>query len=60
MKYNYPQLQGICGKAIRNNLCTGCNRLELLDFKGLQVCKYINSQKSNLKEISGVQEKLKI
>lgn len=38
----------------------GCNRLELLDFKGLQVCKYINNQKSNLQEISGVQEKLKI
>lgn len=60
MKYNYPQLQGICGKAIRNNLCTGCNRLELLDFKGLQECKHITEKQNYLKEILGVQEKLKI
>lgn len=59
MKYNYPQLQGICGKAIRKNLCTGCNRLEMLDFKGLQECKNM-TKPQNLKEISGTQEKLRL
>lgn len=38
----------------------GCNRLELLNFKGLQECKHITERQNYLKEISGVQEKLKI
>jgi len=29
MKYNYQPLQGICGQAIKNNLCKGCSKLEL-------------------------------
>ena len=50
----------MCGKAIRNNLCTGCNRLEMIDFKGVQKCKYINEQQKSLKEISGTQEKMRL
>lgn len=30
--------------AIKNNLCTGCNRLELLEFKGLKSCKYAEKE----------------
>lgn len=29
----YPQLTGICAKAIKQNLCSGCNLLELENFK---------------------------
>jgi len=29
MEYNYQQLGGICGKAIQNNFCNGCSKLEL-------------------------------
>lgn len=32
MKQKYPQLIGICGKAIKNNLCYGCSKLEMPDF----------------------------
>ena len=38
----------------------GCNRLELLDFKGLQECKHITKPQNYLKEILGIQEKMKI
>lgn len=54
MEYNYPQLTGICAKAIKENKCLGCNRLELLDFKGLEHCKHLEE----FKQIKGEQEKI--
>lgn len=53
----YPKLEGICAIAIKNNLCTGCNRLELADFRGLKECKYIKPRE---KENLGVQERIKL
>ena len=29
MKNNYPEISGICKKAIKNNFCNGCSKLEL-------------------------------
>ena len=50
MKYNYPPLGGICGKAIKNNLCTGCNKLELETFQGQAECKYVTDPRERIKE----------
>jgi len=46
--------------AIKNNLCTGCNRLELLEFKGLKECKYAQSSIKQINEILGIQTELKL
>lgn len=35
-RMKYPQLRGICAKAIKNNLCTGCNRLEDINFRRIR------------------------
>ena len=43
----YPPLEGICKVAIEKGLCTGCNRLELKDFKGLEECKFFPKTKYN-------------
>lgn len=56
----YPKLEGICAIAIKNNLCTGCNRLELPEFKGLKECKYAQSSIKQINEILGIQERIKI
>ena len=29
MKYNYPQLNGICKEALESNWCYGCSKLEI-------------------------------
>lgn len=29
MKNKYLELEGICKRAIKNNLCNGCSKLEL-------------------------------
>ena len=57
---SYPELKGICKKAIENELCLGCNRLELQDFTGLEKCKYVVDPKEKCKEILGIQERLDI
>lgn len=54
----YPKLEGICATAIKNNLCTGCNRLEMPDFKGLEECKYAKSPIEYINEILGIQLKI--
>lgn len=54
----YPKLEGICATAIRNNLCTGCNKLELPEFKGQKECKYAQSPIEKINEILGIQLKL--
>ena len=40
MKYNYPPLQEPCKSAIEKGYCTGCNKLELLNFVADKNCKY--------------------
>ena len=60
MNYKYPELEGICKEAIKNNRCTGCNRLEMPDFKGLQSCKYVKTAIEEINEILGIQEKIKL
>lgn len=57
---SYPELKGICKKAIENELCLGCNRLELQDFIGLEKCKDVVDPKEKCKEILGIQERLDI
>lgn len=44
MKYNYPQLTGICKAAIEKGLCLGCNRLEELSFRGIKKCKLMKGE----------------
>lgn len=51
----YPKLEGICATAIKNNLCTGCNKLEVPDFKGKKECKYAQKPINQIKEILGIQ-----
>lgn len=53
----YPSLEGMCKVAIEKGLCTGCNRLELKDFKGLEECKIFHKIKYNKVE-KGIQLKL--
>lgn len=56
MKYNYPPLGGICTKAIKNNLCKGCSKLEDIDFKGQATCELVDSPIEKIKVILGIQE----
>lgn len=37
----YPELQGICAKALRYGLCRGCQQLENIYFQGVKQCKYV-------------------
>ena len=37
----YPELQGICAKALRYGLCRGCQQLENIYFRGVKQCKYV-------------------
>lgn len=57
MKYNYPPLEGICKIVIEKGLCTGCNRLELENFRGLKECKHFPITKTH-KEMKGIQLKI--
>ena len=43
----YPPLKGKCAKYIKDNLCLGCNRLELKDFTGDDNCPVIKEQEKN-------------
>lgn len=47
----YPKLIGVCATAIKNNLCTGCNRLEIPEFRGLKNCKYVEKENWKQEEI---------
>lgn len=40
MRYGYRELKEPCRSAIEEGRCTGCNRLELEEFEGLEGCKY--------------------
>lgn len=39
----YPQLTRICAKAIKQNLCFGCNLLENENFRGKEKCEYVTT-----------------
>lgn len=53
----YPELTGICAKAIKNNLCLGCSKLENINFRGQPNCEIIEEKK---KKIYGIQEKIEL
>lgn len=54
----YPKLEGICATAIKNNLCTGCNKLEMPEFRGQKKCKYVQGPIEHIEETLGIQLKL--
>ena len=54
------KLWGVCKKAIENNLCLGCSKLELPNFKGQAKCEYVQDPRQRIKEILGIQEKIKL
>jgi hypothetical protein len=56
----YPELEGICATAIKNNLCTGCQKLEDINFRGVKECKYVKNPREQIKEILGIQEMIKL
>ncbi len=60
MKYNYPPLGGICGRAIKNNLCFGCQKLENPDFRGQAQCDLVQEPIKKIKQILGIGEQIKI
>lgn len=60
MKYNYPPLGGICGKAIQNNFCFGCEKLSNPNFRGQEQCNLIQEPRQKIKNILGIGEQMKI
>ena len=56
----YPKLTGICERAIKNNLCNGCSKLENPYFTGQEQCNLIREPIKQIKEILGIQEVLKL
>lgn len=60
MKYNYPPLVGICGKAIKNNLCKGCQQLENVEFRGQAQCDLVQEPIQKIKNILKIGKQMKI
>ncbi len=60
MKNNYPELEGICKKAIKNNLCNGCSKLENINFVGQAKCDLVQDPIYKIKKILGIGEQMKI
>lgn len=60
MKYNYPPLRGICGKAIQNNFCKGCSKLENPNFIGQDKCDLVQEPIQKIKNILGIGGQMKI
>ena len=56
----YPKLTGICERAIKNNLCNGCQKLEDINFKGQEQCGFVQKPIEKIKVILGIQEKMNI
>ncbi len=56
----YLKLTGICAKALKNNWCAGCNKLELPLFTGEKECEYVEHPVQRIKQILGIQEKMKL
>lgn len=53
-------LTGICKKALENNLCLGCSKLEDPLFIGQTKCKYVVDPIEKIKRMLGVQERLEL
>ena len=51
MKYNYPPLKEPCKSLIEKGLCLGCNKLEDLNFKSDNNCKYIKDKMGEQQKI---------
>ena len=51
---NYPELELPCKS------CLGCQRLEDVNFTGDKNCKYAENPIQKIKEILGIQEKIKM
>lgn len=50
MKENYPELKGKC------KTCSGCNQLELKEFRGVYECKnYVKGLKDEKTRICSIQ-----
>ena len=56
----YPKLTGICERAIKNNLCNGCSKLENPYFTGQEQCNLAREPIKQIKEILGIQEKIEL
>ncbi len=54
------ELWGICKKAIENNWCLGCNKLELDSFTGQAQCEYVKEPRQRIREMLGLQEKIEL
>ena len=52
-------LCGACKKNIENGLCLGCNKLENPNFTGQAKCDLAVDPRNKIKEILGIQEKIK-
>lgn len=61
MKNNYySELTGICKRALRNNICLGCQKLENKDFKGQDSCSLVENPIRKINKILGIQEKIQM
>ena len=49
----YPELKGKC------KTCLGCSRLENPYFTGINECEYARQPRQQIKQIWGIQEKIK-
>ena len=58
--WNIHSCKVFVDKQLQTTCAHGCNRLELLDFRGVQECKYVKNPREQIKEILGVQEKMKL
>lgn len=54
------QLWGICKKAIENNMCLGCMKLENPNFTGQAQCEYVKEPRQRIREMLGLQEKIEL
>lgn len=51
----YPKLTGVCEKAIQNQWCLGCQKLEDYNFTGVNYCKYADiGRKELLPDVSNM------
>ena len=47
-KKKYPKLNEICEKAIQNEWCLGCQKLEDYNFTGVNFCTYADIGKKKI------------
>lgn len=51
----YPPLEGLCKECKYK-----CFRCEDINFRGVKECKYVKAPREQIKEILGVQERIKL